>query len=54
MKPKLPTKKCKFIVSVEFDVHEKLNTEDIKTVLDNKLRKNTKVFSDVEVLWRVK
>ena len=28
MKTKLPTKKCKFIVSVEFDVHEKLNTED--------------------------
>ena len=51
---KLKTKEYKFIVSVEFDGHEKLTEEEVKTVLYDKLRGNTKVFKDVEILWRVK
>ena len=51
---KLKTKNYKFIVSVEFDGHEKLTEEEVKNVLQDKLRSNTRVFKDVEILWRVK
>ena len=51
---KVKTKNYKFIVSVEFDGYEKLTEEEVKTVLYDKLRGNTKVFKDVEILWRVK
>ena len=54
MKTEIPLKQYKFIVSVEFDGYEKLTDEEVKTVLHNKLRGKTKVFKDVEVLWRIK
>jgi hypothetical protein len=54
MKNKLPLKKYKFIVSVEFEGYEKLSDEEVKNVLHGKLRSDTKVFKDVEFLWRVK
>jgi len=47
-------KEYKFIVSVEFEAHEKLSDEEVKEVLFGKVNTKTKVFKEVEVLWRVK
>ena len=54
MKSELQVKPYKFIMSVEFEAHEKLSDEEIKEVLFSKLNTKTKVFKDVEILWRVK
>ena len=51
---KLKTKDYKFIVSVEFEASENLDETEVKTVLNDKLKNKTKVFKDVELLWRVK
>ncbi len=53
MKTEIPLKPCKFIVSVEFEAHEKLSDEEVKQVLFDKLSTKTRVFKEVEVLWRV-
>ena len=54
MKTEISLKPYKFIVSVEFDGYEKLTDEEVKTVLHDKLRGKTKVFKDIEILWRIK
>ena len=54
MKSEIQVKPYKFIMSVEFEAHEKLSDEEIKEVLFSKLNTKTKVFKDVEILWRVK
>tara|TARA_R100000781_G_C4081106_1_gene127733 strand:- start:1293 stop:1457 length:165 start_codon:yes stop_codon:yes gene_type:complete len=54
MKSEIKVKPYKFIMSVEFEAHEKLSDEEIKEVLFSKLNTKTKVFKEVELLWRVK
>ena len=54
MTTKIERKNYKFIVSIEFEAYEKLTDEEVKTVLQDKIRGKTKVFKDIEILWRIK